>query len=81
MSLLLLYREFIKKCLFFFSASAFVSLEGLSPFTWYVISVQSHSVSTTGPFGKPVIVQTKEGSKLNAKPVLLHLYTCIVLRG
>ena len=61
------------KCVSFFSASAFVSLEGLSPFTWYVISVQSHSVSTTGPFGKPVIVQTKEGSKLNANPVLLNL--------
>ena len=46
-----------------FSQSMSVHLKDLSPFTWYVIAIKSHTESTAGPYSKPVIVQTKEGSK------------------
>ena len=60
------------------SSTLYASLEGLSPFTWYVIAVRSRSGATVGPFGKPVIVQTKEGSKFH---FLIILYINCVCGG
>ncbi|KAH3835648.1 protogenin-like isoform X3 [Dreissena polymorpha] len=38
-----------------------ITLRSLQPFTWYVISARSHTNTTSGPFSKPMIVQTMEG--------------------
>ena len=48
---------------FFYSNMTSITLMKLAPFAWYAISVQSHTCTATGPFSKPVIIQTKEGSK------------------
>lgn len=37
-----------------------VTLENLKPFTWYSLSIKSHTARDDGPFCNPVIVQTKE---------------------
>ncbi|WAR00501.1 PRTGB-like protein [Mya arenaria] len=37
-------------------------LTDLQPFTWYMLCVRTHTSDRYGPYSKPVIVQTKEGT-------------------
>ncbi|XP_060075169.1 protogenin B-like [Ylistrum balloti] len=38
-----------------------IVLENLEPFTWYNLSVRSHTNILNGPYSSPVLVRTKEG--------------------